>query len=67
MTELVPRNAGKSGKKSQDSRPPAETRPRNFPDFTRFYSFLFFFFVGWDLRHQVLRPLLAYCTAPDDR
>jgi hypothetical protein len=27
----------------------------------------FFFFVGWDLRHQVLRPLLAYCTAPDDR
>jgi hypothetical protein len=22
---------------------------------------------GWDLRHQVLRPLLAYCTAPDDR
>jgi hypothetical protein len=25
-----------------------------------------FFFVGWDLRHQVLRPLLAYCTAPDD-
>jgi hypothetical protein len=28
---------------------------------------LYFFFVGWDLRHQVLRPLLAYCTAPDDR
>jgi hypothetical protein len=28
---------------------------------------LLFFFVGWDLRHQVLRPLLAYCTAPDDR
>jgi hypothetical protein len=26
-----------------------------------------FFLVGWDLRHQVLRPLLAYCTAPDDR
>jgi hypothetical protein len=26
-----------------------------------------FFFVGWDLCHQVLRPLLAYCTAPDDR
>jgi hypothetical protein len=25
------------------------------------------FLVGWDLRHQVLRPLLAYCTAPDDR
>jgi hypothetical protein len=25
------------------------------------------FFVGWDLRHHVLRPLLAYCTAPDDR
>jgi hypothetical protein len=23
--------------------------------------------VGWDLRHQVLRPLLAFCTAPDDR
>jgi hypothetical protein len=23
--------------------------------------------VGGDLRHQVLRPLLAYCTAPDDR
>jgi hypothetical protein len=23
--------------------------------------------VGWDLRHQVLRPLLAYWTAPDDR
>jgi hypothetical protein len=22
--------------------------------------------VGWDLRHQVLRPLLAYFTAPDD-
>jgi hypothetical protein len=22
--------------------------------------------MGWDLRHQVLRPLLAYCTAPDD-
>jgi hypothetical protein len=20
--------------------------------------------VGWDLRHQVLRPLLAYCTEP---
>jgi hypothetical protein len=28
---------------------------------------LVFYFVGWDLRHQVLRPLLAYCTAPDDR
>jgi hypothetical protein len=27
----------------------------------------FYFFMGWDLRHQVLRPLLAYCTAPDDR
>jgi hypothetical protein len=27
----------------------------------------YFFLVGWDLRHQVLRPLLAYCTAPDDR
>jgi hypothetical protein len=27
----------------------------------------FFFYVGWDLRHQVLQPLLAYCTAPDDR
>jgi hypothetical protein len=26
-----------------------------------------FFLVGWDLRHQVLRPLLAYCTAPYDR
>jgi hypothetical protein len=26
-----------------------------------------FFLVGWDLRHQVLRPLLAYYTAPDDR
>jgi hypothetical protein len=26
-----------------------------------------FFLVGWDLRHQVLRPLLAYCTAPNDR
>jgi hypothetical protein len=26
-----------------------------------------FFFVGWDLRHQVLRPLLAYCTASDDK
>jgi hypothetical protein len=25
-----------------------------------------FFFMGWDLRHQVLRPLLAYCTVPDD-
>jgi hypothetical protein len=25
------------------------------------------FFVGWDLRHQVLRPFPAYCTAPDDR
>jgi hypothetical protein len=22
----------------------------------------FFSLVGWDLRHQVLRPLLAYCT-----
>jgi hypothetical protein len=30
-------------------------------------SFYAFFLVGWDLRHQVLRPLLAYCTAPDDR
>jgi hypothetical protein len=27
----------------------------------------FFFLVGWDLRHQVLRPILAYCTAPNDR
>jgi hypothetical protein len=26
-----------------------------------------FFLVGWDLRHQVLQPLLTYCTAPDDR
>jgi hypothetical protein len=26
-----------------------------------------FFLGGGDLRHQVLRPLLAYCTAPDDR
>jgi hypothetical protein len=32
-----------------------------------FVSVYFFFLVGWDLRHQVLRPLLAYCTAPDDR
>jgi hypothetical protein len=30
------------------------------------YLFIFLL-VGWDLRHQVLRPLLAYCTAPDDR
>jgi hypothetical protein len=29
--------------------------------------FFFVFFVGWDLLHQVLRPLLAYCTAPNDR
>jgi hypothetical protein len=29
--------------------------------------FLLLLLVGWDLRHQVLRPLLAYCTAPDDR
>jgi hypothetical protein len=29
--------------------------------------FFCFFLWGWDLRHQVLRPLLAYCTAPDDR
>jgi hypothetical protein len=28
---------------------------------------MLFFLVGWDLRHQVLRPLMAYCTAPDDR
>jgi hypothetical protein len=28
---------------------------------------VFFFFMGWDLRHQVLRPLMAYCTAPNDR
>jgi hypothetical protein len=27
----------------------------------------YFFLVGWDLRHQVLRPLLAYCTSPNDR
>jgi hypothetical protein len=27
----------------------------------------YFFLVGWDLRHQVLRPLLAYCTAPNYR
>jgi hypothetical protein len=33
----------------------------------KFPSFYVFFFMGWDLRHQVLRPLLAYCTAPDDR
>jgi hypothetical protein len=26
-----------------------------------------FLLVGWDLRHQVLRTLLAYCTAPNDR
>jgi hypothetical protein len=33
-----------------------------------YVSFLFvFFLVGWDLRHQVVRPLLAYCTASDDR
>jgi hypothetical protein len=30
-------------------------------------SNFFFLLVGWDLSHQVLRPLLAYCTAPDDR
>jgi hypothetical protein len=30
-------------------------------------NLLAFFLVGLDLRHQVLRPLLAYCTAPDDR
>jgi hypothetical protein len=29
--------------------------------------FLFLLLVGWDLRHQILRPLLAYCTAPNDR
>jgi hypothetical protein len=27
----------------------------------------FILLAGWDLRHQVLRPLLAYCTAPNDR
>jgi hypothetical protein len=26
----------------------------------------FSFSMGWDLRHLVLWPLLAYCTAPDD-
>jgi hypothetical protein len=30
-----------------------------------FYFFLLL--LGWDLRHQELRPLLASCTAPDDR
>jgi hypothetical protein len=30
------------------------------------HKVLLFFLVGWDLRHQVLWPLLAYCTAPDD-
>jgi hypothetical protein len=30
-------------------------------------SFLLLLLVGWDLRHQVLRPLLTYCTAPNDR
>jgi hypothetical protein len=29
--------------------------------------FLLLLLLGWDLRHQVLRPLLTYCTAPDDR
>jgi hypothetical protein len=29
--------------------------------------FIFLLVLGWDLRHQVLRPLLAYCTAPDER
>jgi hypothetical protein len=29
--------------------------------------FLLLLLVGWDLHHQVLRPLLAYCTAPNDR
>jgi hypothetical protein len=29
--------------------------------------FYYYYYLGWDLRHQVLRPLLAYCTAPDDR
>jgi hypothetical protein len=35
---------------------------------TRPFFFFSFFFppMGWDLRHQVLRPLLAYCIAPDD-
>jgi hypothetical protein len=32
-----------------------------------YFQYAIFFLVGWDLRHQVLRPLLAYCTAPDDR
>jgi hypothetical protein len=38
-------------------------------DLRQFYYYFaaFFFFVWWDLRHQVLRPLLAYCTSPDDR
>jgi hypothetical protein len=31
------------------------------------YADVHFFCVWWDLRHQVLRPLLAYCTAPNDR
>jgi hypothetical protein len=37
------------------------------PENWAYLGLLTFFFVGWDLRHQVLRPLLAYCTAPDDR
>jgi hypothetical protein len=34
-----------------------------------FISVYYFFLlsVGWDLRHQVLRPFMAYCTAPNDR
>jgi hypothetical protein len=39
----------------------------NCPDETLQQGVFCFVLVGWDLRHQVLRPLLAYCTAPDDR
>jgi hypothetical protein len=31
------------------------------------HSSFFLLWVGWDLRHQVLWPLLAYCTAPNGR
>jgi hypothetical protein len=46
---------------------PGVKRPGREADHSPPYSAEVFFLVGWDVRHQVLRPLLAYCTAPNDR
>jgi hypothetical protein len=61
------RKNGCSVERNKSNNMTLATAARKFDSSKKYFEVQIFFLVGWDLRHQVLRPLLAYCTAPDEK